>query len=313
MERKPIEEAILDEYLPNLLPYRPLYQARSLIVTADADSEIRVSAELRCHDEEAARDGVTAAGTLLYVARHRLLETFGNEDFLKLPDSEPLKKLSRLAQQGLKTAVVEREKTTIQMFARFKIGGDALASAFLALQQQVVCHRASVDLRFLSLAATNFAAANSVLCGPAICDKDGKPLLSWRVTLLPYMEEFALYKQFKLDEPWDSLHNKKLLAKMPALYAPKGGKSKDAYSTHYRVFTGPNTLFDPKKTEPGPYGKGSMKIDSFFEIARHTIMIVEAAEAVLWTKPDELVYDPKKPLPKLGAAYPQPLFCHDGR
>ena len=57
----------------------------------------------------------------------------------------------------------------------------------------------------------------------AICDKDGKPLLSWRVAILPELREFALYRQFKLDEAWDSPHNLKLLAKMPRIYAPPAG------------------------------------------------------------------------------------------
>jgi hypothetical protein len=52
-----------------------------------------------------------------------------------------------------------------------------------------------------------------------IVDKNGKVLLSWRVLLLPYLEEGALYKQLKLDEPWDSKHNKKLLEKMPKVFA----------------------------------------------------------------------------------------------
>src|SRR5262249_33673006 len=56
----------------------------------------------------------------------------------------------------------------------------------------------------------------------AIFRKDGKALLSWRVAILPYIEQDELYKQFKLDEPWDSPHNKKLLDKMPELYAAPG-------------------------------------------------------------------------------------------
>ena len=50
----------------------------------------------------------------------------------------------------------------------------------------------------------------------------GKALLSWRVALLPFLEENELYKQFHLDEAWDSDHNKKLLAKMPRVFAPPG-------------------------------------------------------------------------------------------
>jgi len=57
----------------------------------------------------------------------------------------------------------------------------------------------------------------------AIYSKDGKtPLLSWRVAILPFIEQDALYKQFKLDEPWDSEHNKKLIPLMPRIYMPVG-------------------------------------------------------------------------------------------
>src|SRR5262249_55645747 len=53
----------------------------------------------------------------------------------------------------------------------------------------------------------------------AIADRKGKPLLSWRVALLPYLGEWDLYRKFKLDEPWDSPHNKALLPLMPEIYA----------------------------------------------------------------------------------------------
>ena len=71
---------------------------------------------------------------------------------------------------------------------------------------------------------------------------NGTPLLSWRVAILPYLgeSEKALYGQFKLSEPWDSPHNKALLAKMPRVYAPavaKGGE-KDKNVTHYLGFVG---------------------------------------------------------------------------
>ena len=48
--------------------------------------------------------------------------------------------------------------------------------------------------------------------------KDGKPLLSWRVLILPFLDQQALYDQFHLDEPWDSPHNRTLIAKMPAIF-----------------------------------------------------------------------------------------------
>ena len=53
---------------------------------------------------------------------------------------------------------------------------------------------------------------------PAILSKDGKPLLSWRVAILPMIEQKELYGKFHLDEPWDSANNKPLVAQMPAIF-----------------------------------------------------------------------------------------------
>jgi hypothetical protein len=77
-----------------------------------------------------------------------------------------------------------------------------------------------------------------------IVDKEGKPLLSWRVAILPYMgkEGQALHKQFKLDQPWDSEHNFKLLAKMPKVYRV-GIEAENSTHTYYQVFAGPDTPF----------------------------------------------------------------------
>jgi hypothetical protein len=125
--------------------------------------------------------------------------------------------------------------------------------------------------------------------------KNRQPLLSWRVALLPYLEQDELYRQFKLNEPWDSEHNKKLIAKMPRIYAIPGIKTKSPGLTHYRVFVGPGTAFEPRPNmEHGHHIKG------FIDGTSTTFLTVEASEPTIWTKPDDLAYDPKSPPPKLG-------------
>ena len=68
-----------------------------------------------------------------------------------------------------------------------------------------------------------------------------KPLTSWRVAILPHLGEEELYKEFKLDEPWDSKHNKKLIAKIPKVYQPVRVKAKEG-ETFYKVFVGDGSL-----------------------------------------------------------------------
>jgi hypothetical protein len=154
------------------------------------------------------------------------------------------------------------------------------------------------NLEKLVLAMHSYHDTHNEFPAASILSPDGKPMLSWRVTLLPFLGDEAarLYKEFRLSEPWDSPHNKTLLAKMPRIYAPVAGKPKEPHSTHYQVFTGPNTPF-PRVQLRGP------KMASFTDGLCNTLLIVEAAEAVPWTKPVDLVVDPKKPLPRLGGMF----------
>ena len=79
--------------------------------------------------------------------------------------------------------------------------------------------------------------------------EDGKPLHSWRVLLLPFIEQQALYEEFRLDEPWDSPHNIALLPRMPLTYAPPPGKKWKVppYHTVCQVFVGKGTAFDGRE------------------------------------------------------------------
>ena len=93
----------------------------------------------------------------------------------------------------------------------------------------------------------NYHDANKHFPAAAIRSKDGKPLLSWRVALLPMMEHEKLYDQFHLDEPWDSEHNKKLIDKMPAMYRSPKSRLKAPGMTNYVVPVGPGTVFEGPK------------------------------------------------------------------
>jgi RNA polymerase sigma factor (sigma-70 family) len=149
------------------------------------------------------------------------------------------------------------------------------------------------NLKLIGLAMHNFAFRHDGAFPAAAIRKDGKPLLSWRVAILPYLDQGgdALYNKFHLDEPWDSPHNKPLLDLMPAVYAPVSNTGKLGHSTHYQVFAGPGALF---RSDEGT------KIADIKDGTSMTILVVEAAKPVPWTKPEDLPFDAEKPLPELG-------------
>jgi Protein of unknown function (DUF1559) len=151
----------------------------------------------------------------------------------------------------------------------------------------------SDQLKKIGLALHNYHDTVAGFPPPAITNNKGKALLSWRVAILPYLGEQELYKQFKLDERWDSKHNKALLKKMPQVYQPVSKKAKKAYATFFRPFVGNGAAFEPNQ---------QLRIAGFTDGTSNTIFVVEAGEAVPWTKPDEIPYNPKK-LPKLGAMF----------
>ncbi|MBI2825540.1 MAG: DUF1559 domain-containing protein [Planctomycetia bacterium] len=154
------------------------------------------------------------------------------------------------------------------------------------------------NLARIAAALDAHIAAKGAYPAPASTSADGKPLLSWRVHLLPMLGEQALYEEFHLDEPWDSAHNKKLVYRIPAAYrdAVRVADGK----TMYLLPTGAGTLF---ASSDGP------KLDAITDDKGTTIVVIESTEGppVEWTKPADLAFDPAKPT-KGVAAIIRPVF-----
>ena len=141
-------------------------------------------------------------------------------------------------------------------------------------------------------------------------DPQGQMILSWRVAILPALGQQALFDQFRLDEPWDSDHNQQLIPKMPDVYKPVRGDAKAGY-TYYRGFMGEQAMFPTKSSNPEKVQVGErwcypVACRPFRKITdgnSNTLLIAEGAEMVPWTQPEELLYDPKQPPPKLGGQF----------
>jgi RNA polymerase sigma factor (sigma-70 family) len=150
------------------------------------------------------------------------------------------------------------------------------------------------NLKQIALAFHNYHAQNGAF-PTDIMDDSGRPLLSWRVAILPFLDQHKLYTQFKLDEPWNSPNNRKLLSKMPAVYHIETDDGDSNTMTYYQGFIGKGTLFEPDRS--------MVKITDVTDGTSNTILLVEAGALVRWSAPQDLTYSAKKPIPALGAPF----------
>ncbi|MBY0227774.1 MAG: DUF1559 domain-containing protein [Gemmataceae bacterium] len=137
------------------------------------------------------------------------------------------------------------------------------------------------NLKELALALVNYQAANGHYPND-IVDGTGKPLLSWRVALLPYLEQEALYKEFRLNEPWNSAHNQRLAGRMPKVFTNRLKNLPN--TTGYVRFTGAGTPFPDAKAKP--------KIVELVDGTSNTIAVVDSTRQQNWSEPGDIRLSP---------------------
>jgi prepilin-type processing-associated H-X9-DG protein len=159
----------------------------------------------------------------------------------------------------------------------------AINTASDEMGRRVMCIN---NLKQIALALQAYHQANGCFPPAYITDKNGKPMHSWRVLILPYLEETPLYKAYDFTQPWNGPKNMKLLATRPLVYAcacGPGALETGATQTSYVAVVGPNAAWaggKPKElTDIGSNVSG-------------TIMVVEVANSGIdWAEPRDLSLD----------------------
>jgi hypothetical protein len=153
-----------------------------------------------------------------------------------------------------------------------------LLSGIMAAREAARNNTLRNKIRQLGLGVMTFLEANKRF-PDTTADSPQMPAMSWRVRILPYIEQKALYDEYKKDEPWDSENNKKVLAKMP-----------DAYRHPDQDATSINTSFFRLAGAEGlaPGGQNPIKMKNVSDGLSKTLLIVEAEREVPWTKPDDI-------------------------
>lgn len=157
--------------------------------------------------------------------------------------------------------------------------------------------RALNDLKLLALAMHNYHDTHGHFPPAASRDPQGRPLLSWRVALLPFLDQAELYQQFHLDEPWDSEHNRSLIPRMPDVFrVPLSRHLPSDGLASYGVPGGEKTIFPPL---------GKISFRDIKDGTSNTILIVEVDDdhAQVWTKPGAYPIDMQQPAAGLGGHF----------
>ncbi len=285
---------------PEEAALQPLLKAKTALLTVDMTNEVKADLRVAFEGESDAKHGEEAINNGLDLLRGALVKQA--QEMAKNRELAGVVEMMQDAQAGLRAAKVERNGSEVDVAASAKIDAGKASAALLDGVQKVRIAAARMqsanNLKQLALAMFNYNDTFGRFPAQAIYDKNGKPLLSWRVMILPYVEQQALYAQFHLDEPWDSDNNKKLLEQMPKVFASpvQSDESLKNHETHYQGFVGKGAFFD------GPKG---VKIADIPDGTSNTIMLVEAKDPVPWTKPDDVPFDQGKLLPKVGGLFHQ--------
>jgi len=186
------------------------------------------------------------------------------------------------------------EKSTVLGLSSIGTSGVLVGMLLPAVQQVRGAARrvtASNNMRMLQLAILNYEASHRHIPAAYSVDAAGKPLLSWRVHILPFLEQQDLYDKFRLDEPWDSPHNIELVDEMPEWFANPSISAPNGMTTFLGV-AGKNGAF------PGAKG---LPIAQFNDGTSRVICLVDvnAQHAVQWTRPAD--FDPDQHQDLLGA------------
>lgn len=304
--------AMLPELPPPFVDVRKVPSLiESIKATADLSKTFSGRLQIEGVDGPATDKLLALAKTGLQVMRLGIIA----ESQQKLQSDDPVEQamaryMLRMADRMVASLTPEREANAL-LWETEQVVPMATTGALIALilpavqaaRESARTANSANNLRQIALACHMYAERNGGKLPPRYSvDKDGKPLLSWRVHLLPYLEQADLYRQFKLDEPWDSPHNIKLADQMPAVYQSSNVPSDSR--TVYLVLVGAGTVYEQRIPA---------NLDAIHNAAGlgAAVLVVEADadRAVVWTRPDDLpVPDPNQIPVGLGGLRPGYIF-----
>jgi beta-lactamase regulating signal transducer with metallopeptidase domain len=282
-----------------------LLDGKSVHVRLIATSQ---DAELAEHVAETSTAALTLARNALRSARENEKEMAA---YAKLAAEMAAALLNSVKIQRTDALVVA--ETSTELPQEGSKAATALAGALTQARADAQRMQSTNNLKQIMLAMHNWAATYKGGFPPPVLmgiDGKGKVPHSWRVAILPFLEQNDLYRQYRFDEPWDSEANKLVLAKMPAIYRHPLDDPKSTNASYFVLRS--EVLKDTTPASGGGEsapeggfptvfsGKSGVNFSQMFDGTSNIIGVVEAKRDIPWTKPEDILFDPAKDLPKLG-------------
>ena len=215
----------------------------------------------------------------LYEHSLKLLESMAEKDKLLAPIAK-----------GLGNAEAKLSENELTVNLSLTVAAAVIKPQIMMIRESARRSQCTNNEKQIALAMHNYLSAYGAFPAAYVASPEGKPLLSWRVLILPFLEQKELYDEFHLNEPWDSPHNKALIAKMPKTYVCPSADPKLAAE-------GKTAYLTPRAKESVFPGAMGVKIAEITDGTSNTILVVDAADskAVTWTKPDDWETTEKDP------------------
>lgn len=277
-----------------LVPFRSLLKTDGGFATLDLDAKSVLTATLRFPTA----DDAAKAEPVLKTAIQFVAEELGQLKAEITPQAKEFAEPLFDALLGsLGKATVKQSEKQLVTTASLTLG-EPIETALKAMpafaKVQAEEAKTANNLKQIALALWNYHDTMGHF-PQDIVDKAGKPILSWRVQILPYLEQNKVHRQFDLTKAWDDPANAKLLAETPAVFQVPGRAGKDG-ETYFQMFTADKPIAGGS---PVLVRGQKRTVAGITDGTSNTFGVVEAAEGVNWAKPADLLFDPKK-LPPLG-------------